>query len=127
MSHGEQEMDDDNNVDVNDNASFAEAAPTLPSQTLYLSNLNEKIKLPGAIFVFVFLSMNFQYSNFLLFAELKKSLYELCAVYGPVLDVVASKVKKRKRKRKKFHFLCFFFSFFLSGRSFARSSVGCLS
>jgi len=40
-----------------------------PSQTLYLSNLNEKLKLP----------------------ELKKSLYELFSQFGPILEVVASK------------------------------------
>jgi hypothetical protein len=89
--HGEQEMDDDNDatntaastVDANDN--FAE--PTLPSQTLYLSNLNEKIKIPGAFkIVSCCLLTGFG------FAELKKSLYELCSAFGPVLDVVASKV-----------------------------------
>eukprot|EP00127_Corallochytrium_limacisporum_P002947 Clim_evm36s143 gene=Clim_evmTU36s143 len=45
-----------------------------PNQTLYVNNLNEKVKIP----------------------ELKKALYSLFSLHGPVLDIVAHKgIKKR--------------------------------
>jgi hypothetical protein len=46
MSHQDDEMDNDNANDANDVQ--LNVAETMPSQTLYLSNLNEKIKIPGA-------------------------------------------------------------------------------
>jgi len=45
-----------------------------PNQTLYINNLNEKVKIP----------------------ELKSSLFELCSSYGEMMDIVAgSSMKKR--------------------------------
>ncbi|XP_072151765.1 U2 small nuclear ribonucleoprotein B''-like [Setaria viridis] len=43
-----------------------------PNQTIYLNNLNEKVKKE----------------------ELKRSLYALCSQYGRILDVVALKTQK---------------------------------
>mmetsp|Transcript_26908 Transcript_26908/g.30004 ORF Transcript_26908/g.30004 Transcript_26908/m.30004 type:complete len:231 (+) Transcript_26908:141-833(+) len=45
-----------------------------PSQTLYVNNLNEKVKKE----------------------ELKKSLYALFSQYGPILDIVATKTAKMR-------------------------------
>jgi RNA recognition motif-containing protein len=45
-----------------------------PNQTIYIQNLNEKIKIP----------------------DLKKQLYALFSKFGPILDIVAQKNKKMK-------------------------------
>jgi RNA recognition motif-containing protein len=47
---------------------------TAPNYTVYINNLNEKIKVP----------------------ELKKQLYGLLSQYGPILDVIAGRSMKMK-------------------------------
>lgn len=55
-----------------------------PNQTIYINNLNEKVKLDG-------ISILMQFFNIIWIIELKQSLYYLCSQYGEVLDVVAKK------------------------------------
>lgn len=55
-------------------ASAAAAAAPTPNQTLYLTNLNDKIRKP----------------------DLRLSLYMLFSTYGVVLDVVALKTMKHR-------------------------------
>lgn len=58
-------------------ATRSQRAPNMgipPNQTLYINNLNEKVKIP----------------------ELKASLFELFSTYGEMMDIVASSSLKRK-------------------------------
>ena len=67
--------------------SGAQLGEVPPSQTLYVSNLREKVKKE----------------------ELKKALYQIFSQFGPILDVVALKTAKMRG----FSFLFFSFLFFL--------------
>lgn len=55
-----------------------------PNQTIYINNLNEKIRKDGLYFLFL------KYGSTKL-KELKRCLYALCSQFGPILDIVAMK------------------------------------
>lgn len=65
-----------------------------PNQTLYINNLNEKVKKEGR-----YLSRythSFSIHRVLYLAELKKSLYAIFSQFGPILDIVAMKTLKTR-------------------------------
>ena len=66
---------------------------TPPNQTLYINNLNEKVKKEG-----ISLSAHFIYRLLLLllFSELKKSLYAIFSQFGSILDIVALKTLRMR-------------------------------
>lgn len=63
-----------------------------PNQTIYVNNLNEKIKKDGALFVLLLACG--PHHHLILTKELRKSLYALFSQFGPILDVVALKTQK---------------------------------
>ena len=73
-----------------------------PNQTLYINNLNEKVKKEGevlpqpslvAMTVFPSLHLTFLPPPR---TELKKSLYAIFSQFGPILDIVAMKTLKMR-------------------------------
>jgi len=79
------------------------ATPEIPqSNTIYINNLNEKIKIDGTLFVSCFRDFNFRWiicflsCRMLLDAELKKSLNAVFTQFGKILEVLAFKTLKHK-------------------------------
>ena len=65
-----------------------------PNQTLYINNLNEKVKKEGDTLSKIrYLPLSGFYS---LVSELKKSLYAIFSQFGPILDIVAMKTLKMR-------------------------------
>ena len=64
-----------------------------PNQTLYINNLNEKVKKEGMGKVLC--KFTFEVYH-LPKTELKKSLYAIFSQFGPILDIVAMKTLKRR-------------------------------
>lgn len=64
-----------------------------PNQTLYINNLNEKVKKEGEV---VSPSLLFCLKCVLSSTELKKSLYAIFSQFGPILDIVAVKSLKMR-------------------------------
>ncbi len=62
-----------------------------PNHTIYINNLNEKIKKEGSFTQI----MNSWYKSFN-FLELKKSLYAIFSQFGQILDIVALKTLKMR-------------------------------
>ena len=85
-----------------------------PNQTLYINNLNEKVKKEGKFHRFYSLVALKAYGAFkvavsttikylevhksynLFVTELKKSLYAIFSQFGPILDIVALKTLKMR-------------------------------
>ena len=65
-----------------------------PNQSLYVNNLNEKVKKEGIVSTNDGKMLN---SYMILFSlELKKSLYAIFSQFGPILDIVALKTLKMR-------------------------------
>ena len=71
----------------------ASAAPVAPNQTLYIRNINEKIKKDGTR---LFLERFPDIHRWKLRADLKKTLYAMFSQHGAVVDVVALKTVKMR-------------------------------
>lgn len=69
-----------------------------PSHTIYINNLNEKIKKEGRSIstMTVFFYRYFLVLNVLWISELKKSLYAIFSQFGQILDIVALKTLKMR-------------------------------
>lgn len=69
-----------------------------PNHTIYINNLNEKIKKEGNFnFIFLLFLFSFGINNFLsITKELKKSLYAIFSQFGQILDIVALKTLKMR-------------------------------
>jgi RNA recognition motif-containing protein len=57
--------------------------------TLYVNNINVKIKKLGLKF-----SKHFNYFNYFNYLELKRDLYALFSIYGVVIDIICQKSSK---------------------------------
>ena len=60
-----------------------------PNNTIYINNLNEKVKKEGKMFIV-------NLGSFYLSTELKKSLYAIFSQFGDILDIVALKTLKMR-------------------------------
>lgn len=79
---------------------------TPPNQTIYINNLNEKIKLEGNLsfypnfylqsLSFFVLSHMFYLLLYNIFSELKKSLKAVFSQFGKIVEVLAFKTLKHK-------------------------------
>ena len=75
------------------------------NMTIYVNNLNEKIKIEGTVPSFVFCTLSFSrlryffhfnFNYYFLNAELKKSLRAVFSQFGKILEVLAFKTLKHK-------------------------------
>ena len=62
-----------------------------PNNTIYINNLNEKVKKDGKSFLIDFIIIIFSAP-----LELKKSLYAIFSQFGDILDIVALKTLKMR-------------------------------
>ncbi len=63
-----------------------------PNQTLYINNLNEKVKKDGREMMLFIRVLKYFYFC----AELKKNLYAIFIQFGAILDIVALKTLKMR-------------------------------
>lgn len=71
-----------------------------PNHTIYINNLNEKVKKEGKLTfstLFSLFELFFSYlANPMLILELKKALYAIFSQFGQILDIVALKTLKMR-------------------------------
>ena len=67
-----------------------------PNNTIYINNLNEKVKKEGRYWHFQLQVCLQKFSSRFILAELKKSLYAIFSQFGEILDIIALKTLKMR-------------------------------